>query len=51
MHTSTMTVAVLPQPTEVQLYMMDGWYKQYQFKKNQFSYTTKTFGEYLVSLI
>lgn len=28
MHTSTMTVAVLPQPTEVQLYMMDGWHKQ-----------------------
>ncbi len=24
MHTSTMTVAVLPQPTEVELYMMDG---------------------------
>lgn len=23
-HTSTMTVAVLPQPTEVQLYMIDG---------------------------
>lgn len=27
MHTSTMTVAVLPQPTEVQLYMIDPWHR------------------------
>lgn len=30
MHTSTMTVAVLPQPTEVQLYKMDGCHKHKQ---------------------